>query len=256
MIQFHNYPSAKSWVIQLFLRLGYQVTKIERLIWGDNDFREILVKCEPYNMSSIERMYALYQATKYTVKNNIPGDFVECGVWKGGSAMIIALTLLKMGETTRKIYLYDTFAGMAKPTEEDRGNNDDFPAIIEWEKRRKENHSEWCYAPLEEVKRNMTLTGYPSKNLVFVKGKVEETIPKTKPTQISLLRLDTDWYESTKHELTHLFSLLSVGGVLIIDDYGWWAGAKKAVDEYFEKNNIPIFLSRIDDTCRLAIKTV
>lgn len=98
----------------------------------------------------------------------------------------------------------------------------------------------------------MQSTNYPAEMLVFIKGKVEDTIPKTMPKHIALLRLDTDWYESTKHELLHLYPLLSKSGVLIIDDYGYWAGSKKAVDEYFSKGEM--LLNRIDYTSRIAIK--
>ena len=83
---------------------------------------------------------------------------------------------------------------------------------------------------------------------------MEDTIPKNSPEKISILRLDTDWYESTKHELEYLFPRLSSGGILIIDDYGHFKGAKKAVDEYFTKNKIQYFLNRIDYTGRLIVK--
>ena len=112
----------------------------------------------------------------------------------------------------------------------------------------------WCYSTLDDVKKNLLKTGYPSENLVFIKGKVEETIPSQIPQQVALLRLDTDWYESTLHEMNHLYPLLSRNGVLIIDDYGHWQGARKAIDEYLEKNKIDILLNRIDYTGRLAIK--
>ena len=92
------------------------------------------------------------------------------------------------------------------------------------------------------------------KNIIYIKGKVEETIPEIIPGKISLLRLDTDWYESTLHNLNHLFPLLSKGGILILDDYGHWQGARKAVDEYLEKNNVKILLNRIDYTGRIAVK--
>jgi len=87
----------------------------------------------------------------------------------------------------------------------------------------------------------------------FIKGRVEETIPNAAPEQIALLRLDTDWYESTRHELIHLFPRLTHGGVLIIDDYGYWQGARKAVDEYIEENKLSILLARIDSTARMAV---
>jgi hypothetical protein len=90
--------------------------------------------------------------------------------------------------------------------------------------------------------------------VLFIKGKVEETIPGTLPKEISLLRLDTDWYESTLHNLVHLYPLLRKGGILILDDYGHWQGARKATDEYFARENIIPFLSRIDYTGRLYVK--
>ena len=112
--------------------------------------------------------------------------------------------------------------------------------------------NDWCFSPLPEVKQNLASTGYPEDKLHFVQGKVEETIPENIPNQISSLRLDTDWYESTKHELTYLFPIVTPKGVLILDDYGSWNGAKKAVDEYFERE--PILLNRIDNSGRIGIK--
>jgi O-methyltransferase len=85
-------------------------------------------------------------------------------------------------------------------------------------------------------------------------GKVEDTFPKDTPDKIAILRLDTDWYESTRHELIHLYPKLSIGGVLIIDDYGHWEGARKAVDEYINDNTLRILLNRIDYTGRIAVK--
>jgi O-methyltransferase len=112
----------------------------------------------------------------------------------------------------------------------------------------------WCYAGLEEVRVNLASTGYPVDRVHFVRGKVEDTIPGTVPEPIALLRLDTDWYESTKHELTHLFPRLVPGGVLIIDDYGHWQGARQATDEYFASARVPLLLHRVDYTGRIAVK--
>jgi len=168
--------------------------------------------------------------------------------------MVIAHTLLKMNEMNREIYLYDTFEGMSKPSDKDKRRFDSVSAISSWKKSQKGDYNEWCYSPLNEVKENMFSTGYPKENLIFIKGKVEDTIPNTIPSQISLLRLDTDWYESTYHELQHLFPILSEKGVLIIDDYGYWAGAREAVDKYFKENDIKILLNRVDSTGRVGIK--
>lgn len=216
-------------------------------IRSEKEFLSIYDKIGPYSMVDMERSFALYQSVRYILRNKIPGDFVECGVWKGGSCMLIAMTLLQAGVTDRKIWLYDTFAGMSKPGEEDGAAE-----IKEWELNRvTETENKWCHSPLEEVQQHMRITGYPFTNLFFVKGKVEDTIPGSLPVSVSLLRLDTDWYESTKHELEHMYPLLSRRGILIIDDYGVWQGSRKATDEYFKGT---VFLNRIDWSARLIIK--
>jgi len=233
---------------QSFFRyFGYEIVVRDKIM--ERESNHIYGKYKDYTMTSKERIYSLIKSVEYVVKNKIPGDFVECGVWKGGSAMVIAHILLNLGETNRKIYLYDTYEGMSEPTKEDKTLLGNKYALKKWKRKDK---GIMCLASLEEVKRNMALTKYPKKNFVFVKGKVEDTIPKKTPGKISLLRLDTDWYESTKHELTHLYPKISKGGVLILDDYGHWAGSKKAVDEYFKKKSI--LLNRIDYSGRVGIK--
>ncbi len=219
--------------------------RLEIDIDSDKTFTKFKKNCEPYTMTSKERLFALYQAINYIKKNNIEGDVVECGVWRGGSSMMSALTLLP--DTERRLYLYDTFEGMSTPTDHDF-NLVGEKAIDVWQGKAK------CEADINDVKTNIALTQYPSDKVFYVEGKVEDTIPKTLPKKIALLRLDTDWYESTYHELTYLFPLLTKGGVLIIDDYGDWQGARKAVDQYISENNIQILLNRIDYTGRIAIK--
>lgn len=219
----------------------------------DVEFMEIFNKCQPFTMTSMERVYALYDSCRYIIKNNIQGDFVECGVWKGGSAMVIAYTLLKLNITDRKIYLYDTFEGMSEPEDMDVDIvNRKAGDLMDMDKE-KLTHA-WAYSPEEEVRNNIFSTGYEKENIIFVRGKVEDTIPNTIPEKISLLRLDTDWYASTQHELEHLYPRLSSHGILIIDDYGHWAGARKAVDEYFDVHKDFIFLNRIDYTGRILVK--
>ena len=219
----------------------------------DEDFKQIYNQCQPYTMTSMERMLSLYDAIQYVVKNNIKGDFVECGVWKGGSSMLSALTFLKMNNINRSLFLYDTFSGMSEPTDKDI-NIINKPAKQKYQELLKSDHNDWCYATIDCVKQNIMSTGYPEGKVVLVKGKVEDTIPQTIPDNISILRLDTDWYESTYHELVHLFPRLSHGGILIIDDYGHWKGAKLATDQYFNEIGQNIFLSRIDYTGRIGIK--
>jgi len=224
-----------------------------------SDFLEneikIIKKVKPFTLTTDERIYSIIHATKYIIDNHVPGDIVECGVWRGGSMMAVAHTLLKEKKSDRNLYLFDTFEGMSKPTDIDISADGKKNAKIKFEKNKKsEDSSDWCFASLDEVKKNMINTGYNSEKLHFIKGKVENTLPEHIPKQIAILRLDTDWYESTKHELIHLFPKLVSGGVLILDDYGHWEGAKKAIDEYISQNKIQILLNRIDDTCRMAIK--
>jgi len=212
----------------------------------DQPTLDMLGRVLPYTMTSPARIVAVCSAVKYVEANNIPGAFVECGVWKGGSSMAAALTF----NTPRPLFLFDTFEGMSAPSDHDRHATTGRPAAVVRQNADRGGTS-WCRSPLEEVKRNMDSTGYPTGQVTYVKGKVEDTIPGSAPDQISILRLDTDWYESTKHELEHLYPRLSPGGVLIIDDYGYWVGARKAVDDYLGSS---IFLSRIDSTGRIAIK--
>ena len=214
----------------------------------------IIKKVKPFTLTSNERINSLIQATKYVVDNDVPGDIVECGVWKGGSMMAVALTLLKEKISNKDLYLFDTYEGMSKPTDLDISVEGEKANNQFEENKKSEDSSDWCFASLDEVKQNVMNTNYNLEKIHFIKGKVENTLPENAPKKIALLRLDTDWYESTKHELIHLFPRLVSGGVLILDDYGYWAGAKKAVDEYFSQNKIRILLNRIDQTGRIAIK--
>jgi O-methyltransferase len=240
-------------------KLGYDMVRrsasrdpVESFVDLSEDERAILRQVQPYTMTSLDRLAAVINAVKHITLRRVPGDIAECGVWRGGSMMAAALTLRMLGDTNRKLYLYDTFEGMSAPTRPDQSFDGNDAADLLGQAPSQTGI--WCYADLDDVKRNLLSTGYPNENIVFVKGKVEDTIPGQMPPALSLLRLDTDWYESTKHELTHLYPILSSSGVLIIDDYGHWQGARKAVDEYFKERTEPIYLHRIDYTGREAIK--
>ncbi|WP_416437474.1 TylF/MycF/NovP-related O-methyltransferase [Phnomibacter sp. MR] len=233
------------------IRLKNKDTKIASDIATDFEFMQLYQQVKPYTMTSPERLYALHKAVLYTIEKNLPGDFVECGVWRGGSSMMIALTLQQLGVHNRQLYLYDTFEGMSEPTEADKDiAGGDAAQLLATHNK---TAGIWAYADLQDVQQNMQLTGYPAAHIHYVQGKVEDTIPATIPAAIALLRLDTDWYESTKHELIHLYPLLAPQGALIIDDFGHWQGAKKAVLEYFDKQ--PVLLNRIDYTGRILIKS-
>jgi predicted O-methyltransferase YrrM len=249
-------------VIKILNRLagnfGYALKKKESNIpvdiFSDKDFMLLYDQCKDYTMTTIERMYSLYQSMNYILKNNIEGNFVECGVWKGGSSMLIALMLQKQQMNNRKLYLYDTFEGMSEPSEFDKTFSGQSAEVLLTKEKKEIQSSVWCYSSLDEVKLNLYSTGFAKENIIFIKGKVEDTIKDNLPGNLSLLRLDTDWYESTKIELELLYPLLQNNGVLIIDDFGHWDGAKRAVVEYFEKIKLNPFLFRIDFTGRLMIK--
>jgi O-methyltransferase len=216
------------------------------------EFLSLYEKCKPFTMVSVERMYGVYSAVRHIAAGNVPGAIVECGVWRGGCMMLAALTLRREMEE-RQLFLFDTFAGMTKPTEKDTGP-DGSEAVAMWFDRRQANGGNWLAVSLEEVKGNLAGTGYPQGLLTFVQGDVLRTIPAEAPDEIALLRLDTDWYESTKHELEHLYPRLAPGGVLIVDDYGHWKGAREAVDEYLSTLDKPPLLARTDYTGRMGVK--
>ncbi len=217
--------------------------------------REMIESVKMLTMTSIERLVCLSRAVDYIVKNKIPGDIVECGVWRGGSMLMVARKLLKAGDNARSLYLFDTFEGMSEPDERDINAVDKKSATELLESSNKaDGNNVWCYSSLDDVRSNFSKISYDPSKVFFIKGKVEETLPYPQIGSIALLRLDTDWYESTLHELETLYDKLVPGGVLIIDDYGHWEGCKKAVDEFIEKRRLPIHLIRIDYTGRMAIK--
>jgi len=213
---------------------------------------DIFNRVKPCTMTSPERVFALCDAVRYVVAARIEGAVVECGVWRGGSSMAAALMLRALGAADRDLHLFDTFEGMSAPTEHDRRAGG--PAAADLLAASGKDAKVWAYSPLDEVRANLQSTGYPMERVYFVQGKVEDTIPEHAPDTIAILRLDTDWYESTRHELEHLFPRLAVGGVLIIDDYGAWEGARRAVDEFIDAQKVRILLNRIDETGRVGVK--
>lgn len=202
------------------------------------------------------RIVGLMDAVKYITANRISGAVMECGVWRGGSVMAALYTLVGLGDTSREVYLCDTFEGMSPPTGKDvMFDGTTAESVLAGVDKQEGVDNCWCFAGLESVRQNILKTGYPAARLHFIKGKVEDTLPAGAPEQIALLRLDTDWYESTKHEMEHLYPRLADNGVLIIDDYGHWKGARQAVDEYFEAQGFRPLLGRLDYTGRMMVKS-
>ncbi|MEE1796634.1 macrocin O-methyltransferase [Streptomyces sp. BE308] len=217
----------------------------------DDEAKDIISAVKPYSMTSPERLNALILATRHIVRHDIPGDIVECGVWRGGSMQACAKTLLSLGETERELYLFDTYEGMTPPTAEDlRRDGRSAQELLDAQGK---DRPIWAVASLEDVRAGFETVPYPTNRVHYVQGMVEDTLPANAPEQISILRLDTDWYASTKHELEHLYSRLVSGGVLLIDDYGYWQGSRQAVDEFLEKTGEQLLLLRMDEG-RIAVK--
>lgn len=211
----------------------------------NKDFLNIV---KPYTMTSIERINELFNSLEYIRTNKIDGDFVECGVWKGGNILGIMEYLYYHNMTDRIVWMYDTFQGMTQPEDIDVDlRNQKASDILE---------QVLCYSSINEVKKNLSSSKFPSSNLRYVVGDICETLnyENNLPRKISLLRLDTDWYQSTKKEMDVLYPLLSNEGVLIVDDYGHWQGSKKAVDEYFLNKGLKPIIEKIDYTGIKIIK--
>jgi hypothetical protein len=253
--------NVKKVIKSLIGELGYKLIKVDKDIeWPielTNFEREIVNRIlrENLSMTSIERLCSTVLACRYVIERKIEGDFVECGVWRGGHALIAA-KMFKNAGVNKRVYLYDTFEGMTLPSEKDVKNSNNELASKEFFLKQKQTHNEWCYASIEDVKENFEKWGVLSDEVIFIKGDVCQTldIKELRPREISILRLDTDWYESTKKELEVLYPNLVKGGVLAIDDYGHWAGSKQATDEYFTNNRNRPFFQCADYSGRIAIK--
>ena len=241
-------------------RFGIQIARASSLgsrlpIEASSQDAEIIAALKPFTMTSAERLWVLLSATRYICDSGIRGDFVECGVWRGGSVMAMTHALLGKGFTDRRIWLYDTFTGMTDPTEKDveAGTGITAEQLLR-STPTGDGNNVWCIAGRSDVETNVLSTGYPRDNLVFVEGDVVETLTQQAPEAIALLRLDTDWYESTRVSLETLYPKLVPGGICILDDYGHWKGARDAVDEYFASTRVRPLMLPIDYSGRIFIK--
>lgn len=240
----------------LLKKLGYKLVlkdhdKIEEI----NIPQKLLIKTsQKYSMTNERRLWSLLQSMQYVIQNKIDGEFVECGVWKGGN-IILFKKYLEEKKIKKNIYAYDTYDGMPKPGIFDYKLGyfkKEFGLNIYNVKKKN-----WNKIDLNTVKSNILNECDDIDNIHFIKGLVQDTLTKNDnlPEKISILRLDTDFYESSKKELEILYPRLSKGGILILDDYGTWTGVKQAVDEFFEKKGEIPFLHFVDYGCRLLIKT-
>jgi hypothetical protein len=246
-------PRFKRAIKRAVRRVGFDLVRHELPRDFDEELAATIRVVQRFTMTTPELLEALVRSVRWICDNGIAGAVVECGVWRGGSMMAVARTLLEHGDL-RELYLFDTFSGMTAPGPNDlRSDGKTAHEALSIDVPGAASIADFARADLTEVKRNMATTAYPPDRIRYIKGNVEDTIPSQAPPRIALLRLDTDWYESTRHELKHLFPLVSHGGIVIVDDYGAWKGARKAVDEYLAKLDSPLMLHRIDFSGRLLM---
>ena len=223
----------------------------------DDEMRATWAAVHPYTLTSPERVLSLCEAVRYVIRAGIPGDFVECGVWRGGSVLAMARTLLTLGVSDRHLYLFDTFTSMPRPGTQDVDIHGVSAARYhEIYANSTTVDPAYEYLPLDQVRAILETSGYPPDHFHCIEGLVEDTIPSAAPEKVALVRLDTDYYESTRHELQHLYPRVPTGGVPIVDDYGHWAGSRQATDEYVAQladQGIHLLLHRIDYSARMVV---
>jgi len=249
----------KAIIKKAFSLAGYRIMRLkgDMVLTFPSEFskedQQIFNYVRRNNLSIVsdERLFATLMACQYVAMGNVEGDFVECGVYRGGNS-IIAADVYRRSAPYKSVWLFDTYAGMSNPTDIDV-SSEGVPAKIKYLKNQREPCNKWQYAAIEEVRAEFAKVFLLTPNVRFVKGDVLNTLCNGPlPDKISVLRLDTDWYESTKLELEVLYPRLVSGGVLIIDDYGSWAGSRKAVDEYF--SNFPRPFLQCCDYSRVGVK--
>ena len=194
----------------------------------------------PYTPCGNARLSALHKAVSQTIAAGIPGDVVECGTARGGSAALMGLALKRSG-AGRKLWVFDTFEGLPAPQ---AGGPD-------WEDG--ERYTGSCRGSLEEVKQLFDQCGIlPFSRLV--KGMFADTLPRSGVGAVSVLHIDCDWYESVKACLDAFYPRVSPGGIIQVDDYGHWKGAREAVDELLKERSQEVSVRSIDYTGRQLLK--
>jgi O-methyltransferase len=232
---------------------------LDLLIDEDPTFRDILRQVRGFTMSTPELCYALFQAVEHIRTAEIEGAIVESGVWRGGNVALCALALLAGGDVSRDLYLFDTFDWSWPDltqwdTKYGEGTAAERNAVLTKRRNAPQEFLDAQGVSEAKVRDFIVGTGYPAEKVHAIKGFVQDTIPENAPDKIALLRLDTDMYESTYHELVHLYPRLVSGGILFVDDYPTERGCVKAVEQYFSEAGPRPFLSRIDTQGRIGVK--
>ena len=219
------------------------------------DFLALYKQCSQYTRTSWETLYALYKSIQYIVANRIPGDMLESGVSGGGSMKLVAHLLLSLGDSDRTLFLYDPIEVVTEPESDLRlelSRNSAIGDQPEIERRDVKSRT----VPVEGIREIIAASGYPIEKVKVISNAIENTIPATISQRFALLRLQTNWYPSTKREMELLYPRLSPRGILILDSYGHYQGVCRGVDEYMSRLKEKPLLQRIDYACRLAVKPI
>ena len=229
---------------QLNMRRIWLIYSISSYFYGLFANREerqkyaLIRKILPYTLGGWKALDNAFNVVALVEKNKIPGDIIECGVAQGGSAAMMALSSRVLGDLNRNFWFFDSYEGLPEPTIEDYEGKKagDYVGILV---------KGSCLGTIEQVSELLFYKlNLPRNKINLIKGWFQDTIPayRDKVGNIAILRLDGDWYESTKIPLENLYTNISPGGYVIIDDYATCFGSKKAVDEFIEKNSIDTYL--------------
>jgi O-methyltransferase len=259
----------KQCIKSLLCSIGLEIRKIDEYAFLgydlENEADELIRKIRPYTMLSRQRLISLYQQVFFCEQHKIPGCFIECGVWKGGAVALMALANIKNSTTPRIIHLFDIFQEICEPDASVDGER-----AVNEVKKWANGGSSGKLEPIQGVydlfggpgslEENRELLekniGYNPMFLHYHKGWFQETLPRDIDGigEIAILRLDGDWYASTKICLEYLYDKVVAGGFIIIDDYGAYEGCRKAVDEFLQGKGISVFLNHIDSEAKYWIK--
>lgn len=262
----------RSFANDLLRKTGFEVVRAGSRPGPNYDHeaqaRAAIAKVRDHTMVSDAPLVSLYQQVRHCELNGIPGDYVECGVWKGGAVGLMALANLEHGAARRRLHLFDAFDDICEPDPEHDG---DF-ALDTASRMSGRDRSEFAgrLQPLKGIydargghgtvagARDLLVQriGYDAGSISFHKGWFQDTLPLDAPAidRIAILRLDGDFYASTQVCLEHLYDKLVPGGFLILDDYGTWAGCRKATDEFRARRGIRSFIHHVNRDCRYWVK--
>jgi len=215
--------------------------------------REAIAQVGSHTQLSYERLVTLYEQVAYVERCGLPGSLVECGVWRGGASAMMALANLAEGPARRPLHLFDSFEGMPQP----RADVDGLAAMDLMRSASPSSPGVNVASPQQALDLIVGRVGYPESSVVVHKGWFEDTIPIAREAlgAIAVLRIDGDWYESTRTVFEHLYDLVVPGGVVVIDDYGHFEGCRRATDEFLGRHAPDAYLHYIDYTGRYLIKS-